>query len=139
MTVRRKKNIVRKRGSRTHGYGYKKNRGSGNRGGKGMAGTGKRSDNKKTKILKLYGNEYFGKHGFTVPPEVKKKVSAINIHDLPLQSPLDLKTLGYDKLLAKGTPLMKYDITVAACSAKAKEKIEKAGGKVLLEEHERSG
>lgn len=134
MTVRRKKNVHRKRGSRTHGYGYKKNRGSGNRGGKGMAGTGKRSDNKKILILKLYGNEYFGKHGFTLPPEVQRVVKAINIQDLPRQSPLDLTTLGYDKLLSKGTPMMKYEITVAMCSAKAKEKIEKAGGKIISEE-----
>jgi large subunit ribosomal protein L15 len=134
MTVRRKKNVHRKRGSRTHGYGYKKNRGSGNRGGKGMAGSGKRSHNKKIKILKLFGNEYFGKHGFIVPPEVKRIIKAINIRDLPRQSPLDLTTLGYDKLLSKGMPAMKYEIKVAMCSAKAKEKIEKAGGKVISEE-----
>jgi len=134
MTVRRKKNIHRKRGSRTHGYGYKKNRGSGNRGGKGMAGTGKRSDNKKTLILKLYGNEYFGKRGFIIPPEVKQDIRAINIKDLPHQSSLDLTSLGYDKLLSKGAPAMKYEIKVAKCSAKAKEKIEKAGGKIVTEE-----
>lgn len=134
MTVRRKKNVHRKRGSRTHGYGYKKNRGSGNRGGKGMAGTGKRSHNQKISILKEYGHEYFGKHGFIVPPEVQRRVRAINIRDLPRQSPLDLTTLGYDKLLSKGIPAMKYEITVAMCSAKAKEKIEKAGGKIIAEE-----
>ena len=134
MTVRRKRNVHRKRGSRTHGYGYKKNRGSGNRGGKGMAGTGKRSHNKKISILKEYGHEYFGKHGFIVPPEVKRVVSAINIRDLPRRSPLDLSALGYDKLLSKGTPAMKYEITVTMCSAKAKEKIEKAGGKIISEE-----
>ena len=134
MTVRRKKNVHRKRGSRTHGYGYKKNRGSGNRGGKGMAGSGKRSHNKKIKIIKLFGREYFGKHGFIVPPEVKRIIKVINIRDLPRQSPLDLTILGYDKLLSKGTPAMKYEIKVALCSAKAKEKIEKAGGKIISEE-----
>src|SRR3989344_1709707 len=134
MTVRRKRNVHRKRGSRTHGYGYKKNRGSGNRGGKGMAGSGKRSHNKKISILKEYGGEYMGKHGFIVPPEVKRVVSAINIRDLPRSSPLDLSALGYDKLLSKGTPAMKYEITVTMCSAKAKEKIEKAGGKLISEE-----
>ncbi len=134
MTVRRKRNVHRKRGSRTHGYGYKKNRGSGNRGGKGMAGSGKRSHNKKNKIIKEYGHEYFGKHGFIVPPEVRNVVKAINIRDLPLKSPLDLEDLGYNKLLSKGTPKMKYEIKVAMCSAKAKAKIEKVGGKILSEE-----
>ena len=134
MTVRRKKNVHRKRGSRRHGYGYKKNRGSGNRGGKGMAGSGKRSHNKKNLIIKLYGHEYFGKHGFIVPPEVRRNVKAINIKDLPHESFVDLAALGYDKLIAKGTPTMKQEIKVAMCSAKAKEKIEKAGGKILSEE-----
>lgn len=99
-----------------------------------MAGSGKRSHNKKNLIIKLYGHEYFGKHGFIVPPEVRRKVRAINIKDLPRQPIVDLAALGYDKLLAKGTPSMKQEIKVAMCSAKAKEKIEKAGGKILSEE-----
>ena len=41
----------------------KKRRGAGNRGGRGMAGSGKRADQKKPTILKLYGSSYFGKRG----------------------------------------------------------------------------
>jgi len=59
MTVHRRKKNKRMRGAKTtHGYGAKKkHRGSGNKGGKGMAGSGKRADQKKTMILKVFGNE----------------------------------------------------------------------------------
>ncbi len=52
------------RAKTTHGYGsMKKNRGAGNRGGRGLAGTGKRGDaNKQTYQA---NKKYFGKHGFT--------------------------------------------------------------------------
>ena len=47
MTVNRRRKRVRQRGSKTHGWGAKKkHRGKGNRGGKGMAGSGKRADSK---------------------------------------------------------------------------------------------
>ena len=50
----------------THGTGARKNkRHSGHHGGKGMAGTGKRADTKKPTIINLYGNDYFGKRGFS--------------------------------------------------------------------------
>ena len=67
MVVHKQKKNKRMRGAKTtHGYGAKKkHRGSGNKGGKGMAGSGKRADQKKTMILKVFGNEYFGRHGFT--------------------------------------------------------------------------
>ena len=46
----------------THGTGArKKAKGTGHRGGKGMSGSGKRADHKKTLITKLYGHKYFGK------------------------------------------------------------------------------
>ena len=62
MPVNKRKKATRFRAKTTHGYGsMKKNRGAGNRGGRGMAGSGKRADQKKPTILKLYGNEYFGK------------------------------------------------------------------------------
>ena len=53
MTVNRRKKVVKQRGSHTHGWGSKKkHRGAGNRGGRGMAGSGKRADQRKPSILK---------------------------------------------------------------------------------------
>ena len=62
MTVNKRKKVTRYRGSKTHGGGAKKKRrGAGNRGGRGMGGSGKRADSKKPS---LWGAKYFGKHGF---------------------------------------------------------------------------
>jgi len=131
MTARRQKKAKSYRGSNTHGGGsHKKRRGSGNRGGFGNAGTGKRSDHRKFTILKKYGLSYLGKEGFKKKNTVK--VKAINICDLPKTPKIDLKDFGYNKLLSKGSPKIKYDITVDSCSQKAKEKIEKSGGKVTV-------
>jgi len=50
----------------THGGGArKKKKKSGSKGGVGMAGSGKRADQKKTLIIKKDGNKYFGKQGVT--------------------------------------------------------------------------
>jgi len=145
-TNRRKKN-VRQRAHTTHGWGsMKKHRGAGNRGGRGMAGTGKRADQKKPSILKEYGNTYFGKRGFF--KHNKKIVKAINISyfeeklkDLLSKNLInekdkgyivDLKSLGYNKLIGSGKITKKFIITAEAASKKAVEKIKKAGGQVLL-------
>ena len=130
MTVSKAKKGPKQRGSRYHGWGTKKRRGAGNRGGRGMAGTGKRADHKKITILKKYGLSYFGKTGFKRPQSKIKVIRTINIAQLPQETKLNLAQLGYDKLLGKGMPAMKHEITVASCSAKAKAKIEKAGGTV---------
>lgn len=123
------------RGSKTHGWGaMKKHRGAGNRGGRGMAGTGKRAKQKKNLILKKYGNEYFGKKGFKRPQRTVKKIKVINICDLEKlkQTTLNLTKLGYNKLLGKGTAKTKYNITVHSYSKSAKQKIESVGGSVNL-------
>jgi len=55
---RTKSSRMQGRGRGTHGYGErKKHKKSGHRGGKGMSGSGKRSDQKKTLVNKLYGNK----------------------------------------------------------------------------------
>ena len=55
MVVNKRKKFSRQRGGHTHGWGSKKkHRGSGNRGGKGMGGTGKRADQVKTLIWKEF-------------------------------------------------------------------------------------
>jgi len=131
MTVNRRKKLSRYRGYSTHGYGSKKKgRGAGNRGGRGMAGTGKRAQQKKPGLLKE-NPDYFGKYGFKRPQMYKKDDRIINIKDLPEKQEVNLTELGYSKLLSEGIPKLRYNITVSNCSKKAKEKIEKAGGQVI--------
>src|SRR3989344_9460887 len=125
--INKRKKLSRYRGSHTHGGGAKKKRrGSGHRGGFGMAGSGKRADQKKPMVLKLYGKEYFGKHGFKRPLRKIAHVKILNLEDLErnlnhyLSKNLikkqddiylvDLKSFGYDKLLGSGNVLNKYKI-----------------------------
>jgi|SRR3989344_1162104 len=136
MPVNKRKKNSRLKGSYTYGWGSKKkHRKAGNRGGHGMSGTGKRSDHKKTLILKKYGLDYFGKSGFKRPLKVLKNIKTININDLIKfnMDIIDLKKLGYDKLLGKGCIEKKVTVIVEKYSNNAKEKIEKIGGKVLKE------
>ena len=133
MKFKRKKN-TRARGTKTHGWGaMKKHRGSGNRGGNGMAGSGKRADQKKPTIIKLYGNTYFGKFGFKRPLKMLKNIKTLNLDQLNHfdAGQVNLTDLGYNKLLGKGHVTKKFIITVDAVSEKAKQKIEKAGGSFL--------
>ena len=135
MVARRQKKRKKYRGHTTHGWGSKKkHRGAGNRGGRGKAGTGKRADQLKSLIFKLYGNTYFGKKGFRVPQKVKKHANAISIKDLPEGKEINLTKLGFTKLLSDGKITRAVKITVESCSKKAKDKIEKAGGSVILKE-----
>ena len=147
MIKKRKKN-TRQRGSKTHGWGAKKkHRGAGNRGGRGMAGTGKRADQKKQTVLKKFGNNYFGKFGFKKPN--KKKIKTIKLdyleknldkllkNNLAKQEKdifiINLKNLKINKLLGNGKITKKFKIKVERFSKNAKEKIEKLGGEILKE------
>lgn len=147
MTVNRRKKIVKQRGYTTHGWGsMKKHRGAGNRGGRGMAGSGKRADQKKQSILKEYGNAYFGKRGFF--KHNKKPIKSVNaayleeqlsnllsknlINEENKRFVIDLKKLGYDKLIGSGKITKKLIITADAASKKAVDKVKKAGGEVIL-------
>ena len=134
MVVNKRKKNSRQKGSYTYGWGSKKkHRKAGNRGGRGMSGTGKRSDHKKTMILKKYGHEYFGKFGFRRPQHTKIKIKTINLCDLEKlkETNIDLTNLGYDKLLGKGEITKKITVTINSCSKNAKEKIEKIGGQII--------
>ena len=145
MTVNKRKKSSRYRASMTHGKGSKKKRrGSGNKGGKGMAGTGKRSDNKKPSIWK--NTRYFGKHGFT--SKNNKDIKAVNIvyieeNIIKLSSlglinkegdafSMDLEKLGFNKLLSDGVITNKYKIKVPYASKKAIEKVKESGGEVII-------
>jgi large subunit ribosomal protein L15 len=142
--INKRKKFSRMRASQTHGGGAKKKRrGSGHRGGFGMAGSGKRADQKKPMILKLYGNKYFGKFGFKRPKKSLIKIKAINISEIEdklnfyINNKLiskekdfyviDLNKLKYDKIIGAGIIKNKYKI-IGKVSKKAREKIEKLGG-----------
>lgn len=144
MTVNKRKKNDRQRGSMTHGWGAKKkHRGQGNRGGRGMAGTGKRADSKKPSIWK--DKHYFGKHGF-VSKTPKVKINAVNINFLEQHIGrflsnntikkendfyiVDLEKLGYNKLLGDGRISAKIKIKTPYASKTAVEKVKEAGGEV---------
>ncbi|RME55499.1 50S ribosomal protein L15 [Candidatus Woesearchaeota archaeon] len=140
MVVNKRKKLTRYRGSTTHGGGsMKKRRGAGHRGGRGMAGGGKRADQKKPSILKQYGSSYFGKHGFK--NKTTKRIKALSLSKLNSLvekniSPkngvyvVNLKDLGYDKVLGSGTINKKLKLTTDYASSKAVSKIESLGGTV---------
>ncbi|MBU2639562.1 MAG: 50S ribosomal protein L15 [Nanoarchaeota archaeon] len=146
MTVNKRKKVVKYRGSKTHGGGsMKKRRGAGSRGGRGMAGTGKRAGHMKQWVFKNYGKDYFGKKGFKTP--YVKKIKVINLKYIEEHInkitekgfakkegdiiSIDLKKMGYNKLLGSGTLKNKFKIKVEFVSKKAKEKIEKMGGEIV--------
>ena len=121
-------------GTRTHGQGAMK-RGSGHRGGVGMSGTGKRADHKKSLVLKLYGNKYFGKQGITSKRTAKRKLKTINIKKILEKfvgkSNIDLSKY---KILGDGEISQAIIIKAKAFTKSAKEKIEKAGGEIIVPE-----
>jgi len=134
MKTKKRKKVSRQRGSHTHGRGFKKKaRGSGHRGGVGMAGTGKRGDQKKSKIINLYGNDYFGKDK-AIRKKPVKKLKAINLREIldkfNKKSEVNLK--GY-KILSLGEVKEKVIIKAAAASKSAIDKVKKAGGDIIIE------
>ena len=121
----------RSRGSHTHGSGSKKNkRNAGNKGGRGNSGTGKKADSKKPSH---WQDDLFGKHGFT--PIRRNQKTCVNVSDLQRfeDTTIDLDEHGVDKLLGAGPVYDEYDVTVAEATAKAREKIEEAGGTLSTE------
>jgi large subunit ribosomal protein L15 len=126
------------RGNKTNDYGSKKkHRGAGNRGGRGLAGTGKRAGQKKSSVPK----DYFGKKGFKIPRKAKKKSKAINISFLEKNLNkigekegdfylINLDNLGYTKLLSSGKITKKLKIICKSFSKKTEQKIKKAGGEI---------
>ncbi len=138
MKIKKKKKSTRMRGSNTHGHGAML-RGSGHRGGVGMAGSGKRADQKKTLIIKKYGKKYFGKAGITSKKTQKRKIQTINLREI--QNNLSSLTKKYGKkdlldlkdykILGEGELKEKLIIRAKAFTKSVKEKIEKTGGKIM--------
>jgi len=145
--IRRKRKVRKLRGSHTHGWGCKKkHRGSGHKGGKGMAGTGKRKKTKWTWVIK-YMPGHLGKRGFKRPVEAQNEVMAVNLRfiDEHLDELMQLgiayeeegkivvdTTQFADKVLGSGKITKPLVIKARAFSPKAEEKIVQAGGEALL-------
>ncbi len=138
----KKKKIRRFRGSRTCGEG-KDHRGHGDRGGRGLAGSGKRASHKLS-YFQNYGIT-LGKRGFASYKR-RKIVKTINLASIERNLNkllkenkvelkenfyiVDLAKLGYDKLLGSGKVTKKYKIITPLISKGAKEKVEEMKGVV---------
>lgn len=130
------------RGKGTHGWGArKKHQGSGHRGGFGMAGTGKRADQKKSLVIHLYGNNYFGKQGITSRATKRRKNKVINIGYIAKNIDIIQKKFGNKegvidlsdyKILGEGELNKAVKIKARAISNSAREKIERVGGEIKL-------
>lgn len=142
----KRKKKTRMRGTNAHKWGSsKKHRGSGNRGGIGNAGSGKRGSAKRMLISGGVSNA-FGKNGFN--PHKKSVIKAVTIgyiqdrlntlieqgvvkkeKDLYV---LNLKDMGYDKLISRGTVVKKFKITAKFASQGVVNKVKESGGEVVL-------
>lgn len=136
----------RLRGRKTAGWGCKKKRrGKGSRGGKGMAGTGKKAGQKITWLLR-YHPDYLGKNGFTsLKQKYVKRERTINIGQISERLDVFLKQgaakkidggtvielHGY-KILSQGQLGVALTIKADSFSEKAIKKIEQAGGKAVV-------
>ncbi|MFA4960527.1 MAG: uL15 family ribosomal protein [Candidatus Pacearchaeota archaeon] len=136
-THKRKKSS-RIRGARTFGYGFRqKHKGHGNKGGFGMAGAGKRADHRRQLARNMTEDgKYFGKQGFTSKGTVKKKYDKINLIDIKenfFKKTGDKIDLSGYKILGEGEGF-KAEIKAKSASVSAIEKMEKAGGKIVVSE-----
>ena len=146
MVVNKRSKFSKNRGSWTHNGGAKKKRrGAGSRGGRGMAGSGKRGDVNKPSIWN--NTKYFGKFGFKFHG-VKTELVTINVGwicqnidtlvtDKVAEAKNDVYTLDltktdFNKVLSNGKVNKKLNIKVDYASVKAIEKVAAAGGKIDL-------
>jgi large subunit ribosomal protein L15 len=90
---------------------------------------------------------HFGKHGFVRPSVVSEDVSSVNVGELDerldelIQQGIarqeenkfvvDVKKLGFDKVLGGGRVTHPLEITAGKFSGQAKRKLEEAGGKAV--------
>jgi large subunit ribosomal protein L15 len=134
--------IRKKRGSRTVGYGIiGQHRGIGQRGGHGKTG---RRKHLWSYVLR-YEPDYFEKKGFKPPKRSEPKVINVGEVDEEVSRLLNegkatkkadgihinLKELGYDKLLGSGRVTYPLFLKVDSFSKSAAEKIKRAKGRIL--------
>ncbi|MGC8816578.1 MAG: uL15m family ribosomal protein [Candidatus Hadarchaeum sp.] len=144
MTIRRGKKVRKQRGRRTYGRGCsKRGRGSGERGGTGMSGGHKH----KWSYIIRYMPDYFGKHGFTRPDDVRRGLTVINVGEIDENLEkfvkmgvarqagekfvVDLNKLGVDRVLGGGRVTHQLEVTAKSFVDSAKRKLEEAGGRAI--------
>ncbi|MBT4651334.1 50S ribosomal protein L15 [Candidatus Woesearchaeota archaeon] len=146
MVTTKNKKVTKYRAHTTHGGGHrKKRRGAGNRGGRGMAGSGKRACQKKQKHRKSFGGKGFHSHC----PRTIKSIHLGDLTKLIIKTSdseaiqkkgdiyqVDLLKLGYQKLIGTGSTSLKLEVNVSAFTKKAEEKIAAAGGKIVYSKNE---
>jgi len=142
MSLNKRKKSIKFRGHHTHGYGSKKkHRGSGHQGGVGMAGTGKKADQKRPSIWK--DTKYFGRHGFHSNVKVLRTLNIFYLEehfdqlvkDGKIKKDADfyvvkLSDFKAEKLLGSGDVTHKYKIFADHASKSAVSKVAKKGGVV---------
>ncbi|MHA1768787.1 MAG: uL15 family ribosomal protein [Candidatus Thorarchaeota archaeon] len=146
MQKRRPKKINKMRGRRAAGYGFSAgHRASGQRGGKGMAGS------KKHHYIKVMQENprYFGKWGFKRPAKVIKNLTVINIGELDEAADrlvergaatvtgkrytIDVSKLGIDRILGSGKVTRRLNLVgVKSITPRARDKVTSNGGTVDL-------
>ena len=144
---RRRRKVYKRRGSRSHGWGrVQGHKGKGQRGGVGNAGLLTRH---RIRTWKTQWDEV-GKTGFKRPQAIVNKDTTVNVSQIDAMVPrlllegkafrpeegepivINLDELGYTKLLGAGEISYPIKIITEKVSEKAKVKIEKAGGSVIL-------
>jgi large subunit ribosomal protein L15 len=148
MQKRKAKRIHKLRGRRAAGYGFSAgHRASGQRGGKGMAGS------KKHHYIKVMQENprYFGKWGFKRPQKVIDNLVTLNIGDIDEAADrlvergaatmtgkkytIDIAKIGIDKILGSGKVTRKLNLVgVKAITPRAREKVTGIGGTIDLPE-----
>jgi large subunit ribosomal protein L15 len=144
----RLRHVRHQRGSRTHGWGTSgQHRGSGMRGGSGITG---RYRHKRSRLIRTgeFSNlHYAGKKGFNPLSKMKPRGRTLNLWQLsdltdklaaekkpPAGEKLvvDLKELGFEKLLGTGSISRPVQVKVDQCSEGALKKIKEAGGEAVV-------
>ena len=117
--------------NRTHGRGRKAGRGAGKRGGRGLAGM-----NKHRVMTRLIDHpDRWGRHGFNRMPSLRTVHEVINVSELEELADdsgrVDLRGLGYTRLLGSGRISAALEVVVDSASPGAIAKVEKSGGSVI--------
>lgn len=146
ITKRKEKRSRKTRGSRVCGWGrtgqHRKHGGKGGRRGSGL------HKHKWTYIIKYLPN-YFGKKGFTRPRCLVRATRTVNVGQLCEMADklvdaglariengvyvIDVRELGYDKVLGEGRVTKPLQVIAPMVTESAKGKIEEAGGRVVVE------
>ncbi len=135
MKVHKRPKNSRIRGARTVGWGFRqKHKGHGNKGGFGMSGAGKHKAQSTLALDTRKKKRYFGKQGLTSKGTALNKYEKINLY--AIKDNMFVKDgqkidLSKHKILGTGDGF-KAEISALSASKMAIDKMEKAGGKIIL-------